>query len=115
METEKIGGVAPCSGSMLWLQLFTAYLLNVADYVYTTLWVRLYGVDIEANPLGRWMYVTCMAGVFKVFVVGVLFCLLGLFIRQRPRMAWVVYLPLGVYGGLVVYHLVIFGIVAETI
>ena len=110
-KAEKKRGASPYSGALLVLQIFTAYLLNVADYIYTTLWVQLYGADIEANPLGRWMYAVRMAGLFKLIVAGVLFLLLGLCIRRRPGMAWVAHLPLGVFGALVVYHLVIYTII----
>lgn len=33
--------------------LLTTYLLNLFDFAMTTLWVRLYGIDAEANPVGR--------------------------------------------------------------
>lgn len=33
--------------------LFITYLLNLFDLFMTTLWVRLYGIEAEANPVGR--------------------------------------------------------------
>lgn len=35
------------------MTLILTYLLNLFDLFMTTLWVRLYGIEAEANPVGR--------------------------------------------------------------
>ena len=87
--------------------LFITYLLNLFDLIMTTLWVRLYGIEAEANPVGRWMFNHNIAWAVKIFAVGGLLALMGICIRKRPKYAPVAYIPLVVYGVLAGYHLVI--------
>lgn len=65
--------------------LTLSYLLNVADYFFTSLWVRLYGIEAEANPLGRWAIENRIAGFVKIVVMAGLFCLLGALVKRCPR------------------------------
>ena len=87
------------------MALLIAYLLNVIDYLFTSYWVRLYGIEIEANPFGRWMFENHVAGAFKILVVGVLFAVLGCFINRHPNAACIAYIPLVAYALIVTYHL----------
>lgn len=90
------------------IPLIIAYIFNVIDYVFTANWVRKFGIEIEGNPIGRWMFENNVAWVVKIFVVGLLFAVLGCFIKRSPKTAWISYIPLIVYGLIVIYHLVIF-------
>lgn len=85
--------------------LTTSYLLNIIDYLFTVHWVNLYGISIEANPIGRWMFQNKVTWIFKIVAVGIIFAILGYCIKLRPKLAWVVYIPLTVYILLVIYHL----------
>ena len=87
--------------------LIIAYTLNVIDYLFTAYWVRLYGIEIEANPIARWLFTHDLAWAVKILAEGVLFVLLGYFITRNPKLAWVAYIPLTVYSALVVYHIII--------
>lgn len=87
------------------MHIIIAYILNIIDYLFTAHWVRKYGIKIEANPIGRWMFENNVAWVFKIFIVGGLFALLGYFIFKHPKTAWIAYIPLGVYALLVIYHI----------
>lgn len=87
--------------------LIIAYILNIIDYIFTAHWVRLCGIGIETNPIGRWMFENNVAWVFKILIVGVIFAVLGYFIHRRPQVSWVVYIPLAVYGLIVIYHIII--------
>lgn len=87
--------------------LLTTYLLNLFDLFMTTLWVRIYGISAEANPIGRWMFNHNIAWAVKVFAVGGLLAVMGVCIHKRPKTAWVAYIPLGVYAVLAGYHLII--------
>lgn len=84
--------------------LIIAYLLNIIDYLFTRHWVSLYGISIEGNPLGRWMYENDLVGIVKIFIVGGLMALLGVCIRLQPKAKWVAYIPLVVYGLIDIYH-----------
>jgi hypothetical protein len=76
--------------------------------MFTRHWVNLYGIDIEGNPLGRWLLETDKAFFVKFVVVPICLALLGWCIRKCPNAKWVEFIPLVVYGLIVIYHLVIF-------
>ena len=59
------------------IRLLIAYLLNLFDLAMTTHWVNKFGIDIEANPAGRWLYENHLAVPAKVFGIGVLFLILS--------------------------------------
>lgn len=90
------------------MYLIIAYILNIIDYTITAYWVNKFGVDIEANPLGRWMFENNVAWVFKILVVGGLFAVLGYCIKRYPKAAWLGNIPLVVYGLIVIYHIIIY-------
>lgn len=90
------------------MTLFITYLLNLFDLAMTTLWVRLYGIEAEANPIGRWMFEHNIAWAVKIFAVGVLLAVMGWCIRRRPNMKPLAFIPFSVYAVLAVYHIVIF-------
>lgn len=87
--------------------LLITYLLNLFDLTMTTLWVKLYGIEAEANPIGRWLFENNMACAVKIFAVGGALALMGVCIRKRPRLAPAAYIPLVVYGLIAVYHAII--------
>lgn len=89
------------------LYLITAYALNIIDYIFTAYWVHKFGIEIEANPIGRWMFENNVAWVYKIFIVGGLFALIGYFIHREPKAAWTAFIPLVAYAAIVVYHIVI--------
>lgn len=47
-----------------------AYALNLADLLFTNLWVALAGVQAESNPIGTALYNSGLADFFKIVVVG---------------------------------------------
>lgn len=87
--------------------LLITYLLNLFDLAMTTLWVKLYGISAEANPIGRWLFTHNMVWAVKIFVVGGLLAVMGVCIRKYPKYAPMAYIPLVGYGVLAVYHLLI--------
>lgn len=86
------------------MTLFIAYLLNIIDYLFTSHWVNLYGINIEGNPLGRWMFENNLAFPCKFILVPILLALLGVCISKHPQAKWVAYIPLVVYGLIDIYH-----------
>lgn len=91
------------------MTLFITYLLNLFDFAMTTLWVRLYGITAEANPVGRWMYTNNLTGAVKIVGVGAMLAVIWVCIRIKPKLAWVAYIPLVAYAVLAGYHLIILG------
>lgn len=87
--------------------LIIAYALNVIDYLFTAHWVRLYGIEIEGNPLAVWMFNHNIAWAVKFLGVGGLLALLGYLIHRQPKAATVAYILLAVYALIVVYHIII--------
>ena len=87
--------------------LIITYILNIIDYIFTSHWINLYGLSSEANPIGRWMFEHNVVWVFKIFVVGFFLALIGVLIKDRPRYAWIPFIPLLVYGVIVLYHIII--------
>lgn len=90
------------------MTLLIAYILNIIDYLFTAHWVNKFGIDTELNPIGRWMFSHNVAWVFKILIVGGLFAVLGYFIKQYPKYAWTAFIPLVVYGFVVMYHIYLF-------
>lgn len=97
------------------LPLFIAYTLNIIDYLFTANWVRLYGIEIESNPIARWMFENNVAWAFKFIIVGGAFLLLGWLFKRHPKFKWIRLVPLAVYGLIVIYHLLIFFCTKEII
>lgn len=89
------------------LNLLIAYIINILDYIFTAHWARLYGIEIEANPFGRWMLENNVAWVFKIFVVGALLLLIGHLLNKAPQLSWIVNIVLIVYAMILVLHLTI--------
>lgn len=87
--------------------LILTYLLNIIDYLFTGYWVSKYGLSIEGNPIGRWMFENNIAWLFKIVVVGVLLIALGFLINKYKRYKWIPIILAIIYGLIVVYHIVI--------
>ena len=49
------------------IRLIIAYLLNLFDLICTNRGMSLYGLSVEANPIGRWLYQNHLAAPVKVF------------------------------------------------
>ena len=97
------------------MKLLIAYLLNLFDLAMTNHWVNKFGIEIEANPIGRWLYQNHLAVPIKVFGIGAIFLILHNAIKHRDKglehstqwwdiASWVV---LAVYSILSIYHIVI--------
>lgn len=87
--------------------LLITYILNIIDYLFTLYWVRTYGIEIEANPFGRWLFENNIAWVVKIFAVGGVLALLGYIFKRYPKLAPVAYIPLTAYAAVVVYHIIL--------
>ena len=85
----------------------TIYLLNIFDLICTTYLVSKYGLDIEANPIGRILLKsTALVIFYKVFIVAG-----SLYVMYKNSsnkltvvLSWAV---LFVYAALLLYHLIV--------
>lgn len=97
------------------IRVIIAYLLNLFDLFMTSHWVGKYGIDIEANPVGRWLYTNHLAVPVKVFGVGILFLILHYAVKcmdegtEHSFQWWDIasWLVMAVYATLAIYHLFI--------
>ena len=88
-------------------RLIIAYLLNLFDLICTNYWISLYGLSVEANPIGRWLYRNHLAAPVKVFGVGGLLIVLYHALKKHPKWNWTSWLLLAVYSIIAIYHIVI--------
>ena len=86
--------------------LTIAYFFNIIDLIFTTHWVNKFGIGIEFNPFGRWLYEKNMAWVFKIIIVGILLLILYK-LCDRYKLARICsYIVLAVYSLLFIYHII---------
>ena len=88
------------------VKLIVIYTLNIIDLIATMLLVKRFGLEIEGNPIGKWLIETNLVLFVKIVIVGA--ALLGLYKLQEikiVRTASTVILV--VYSILVIYHGVI--------
>jgi hypothetical protein len=97
------------------IPLIVSYVLNIIDYLFTACWVGRFGIDVESNPIGRWMFQNNVAGLYKIIIVGCLFAVLGYFTKRNRKAAWVAYIPLVAYSIIIVYHLEILLLIKEVL
>ena len=86
-----------------------AYLLCVFDYICTRHWIKRFGVEIEANHIGQWLF-NAGSGALAFFVKVVLsFGLLAFLYQFRDvplgkAGIWIIFLA---YLAVAVYHIII--------
>lgn len=88
-------------------RLIITFVLSIADYLFTLYFVRLYGLEVEANPIGRWLLEEPWRGiVFKVLGVAALLAVLYVFRSYKIEVigSWIVMVA---YAALVIYHIVL--------
>ena len=88
------------------VKLIVIYVLNIIDLIVTMLLVKHFGLEIEGNPIGKWLIETNLVWFVKIFIVGA--ALLGLYKLQEIKIAHTAStVILVVYSILVIYHGVI--------
>ena len=89
-------------------RLAITYIFNLIDLIATMYLVSLFGLSVEANPIGRWLIQTNLVYPFKIGVVGGLLLAIGLLGKINKKAAnigsWVL---LTVFTSLILYHGVI--------
>ena len=88
------------------VKLIVIYTLNIIDLIATMLLVKRFGIQIEGNPIGKWLIETNLVWFVKIVIVGA--ALLGLYRLQESKIAHTAStVILVVYSILVIYHGVI--------
>ena len=88
------------------VKLIVIYILNIIDLIATMLLVKRFGLEIEGNPVGKWLIETNLVWFVKIIIVGV--ALFGLYKLQKIKIAHTAStVILVVYSILVIYHGVI--------
>ena len=88
-------------------RLIITYICSLVDLILTLRLVNKYGVDIEGNPIGRWLLEKPIrATIFKVVIVGIACAVLFIFKDSIASIiaSWVC---LVAYVALTIYHIVI--------
>lgn len=89
-------------------RLILTYIFNIIDLIVTMYLVRLFGLSIEGNPIGRWTMSSGFVYLLKIGVVGVALIEIWLVSKKKERLAnicsWLLFVT---YFLLVVYHSII--------
>ena len=92
-------------------RLILTYIFNIIDLIVTMYLVRLFGLSIEGNPIGRWLIKTNLQYFVKIVIIGAL--LLGIWKLSNGNnliniCSWILFLA---YTLLIIYHGVLLVIV----
>ena len=58
-------------------RLILTYIFNIFDLIVTMYLVRLFGLSIEGNPIGRWLIKTNLQYFVKIVIIGALLLEIG--------------------------------------
>jgi TRAP-type uncharacterized transport system fused permease subunit len=89
-------------------RLIITYLLNLFDLICTMHLVKRFGIEIEANPIGRWMIQNGSIYAVKIGVIGVALFVLYRCLMKWQKWKWTSWLVLAVYAILAIYHIFIY-------
>ena len=88
------------------IRLTTIYILNIFDLIITKHYVNKYGLEFEANPIGKFILSNDYTTIFyKVILVGVLL-LIMYFTREKKITKIASWVLLIVFVALTLYHIV---------
>lgn len=93
------------------IRLIIAYILNLFDLGMTQYFISKYGISVEGNPIGRWLFAhPILLLIYKLGLVAILLLVLYHFRNNRVANigSWII---LGVYITLAIYHIILFIII----
>ena len=82
--------------------LIIVYALNIIDYIETLYVINRFGIGVEVNPIGRFLFENNLAWAVKIIVMPIILALMGFLIKIDKRNIWVAYILLCVYLAVVV-------------
>ena len=85
------------------VKLIVIYVLNIIDLIATMLLVKCFGVQIEGNPIGKWLIETNLVWFVKIVIVGAALLLLYKFKNNKLAIvgSWITLIT---FSLLAVYH-----------
>ena len=83
-------------------------ILNALDAIFTVYLVNKYDINIELNPVGKWLITSNFGIIIKIFVTSLLVMLLYALKSKYPLARYALMFLLIVFSILTVYHLIIF-------
>lgn len=86
-------------------QLILLYSLNIFDLLATTLWIFMFGTEVEGNPIARVMFEQNTIFFYKAIVVAAMELILYKAIPRHPKWKWAIWFLIAVYSGIALYHL----------
>lgn len=93
------------------IPLILTYFLNLFDLAFTMYMVNRFGIEVEANPVGRWLIQSGSVYFVKIVVMAVALFLLYVCTQQVPKWKWLRWIPFALYFLLAIYHLYIASII----
>lgn len=90
-------------------RLILTYIFNIIDLIVTMYLVRLFGLSVEGNPIGRWLIKTNLQYFVKTVIIGVLLLKIWKLSKGNCKKiadiaSWVLIIA---YSILIFYHIVI--------
>ena len=85
-------------------RLILTYIFNIIDLIITMYLVRLFGLSIEGNPIGRWLIKINLQYFVKIVVIGALLLEIGKLSKGNNLInicSWILFV---VYMLLIIYH-----------
>lgn len=79
------------------ISLIIIYILNIIDYFQTIYGINLFGLDIEGNPIARFLLENNCGWIVKFIAVPIILVTLGVLVRIDKKQSWVVYVLLVFY------------------
>ena len=92
-------------------RLILTYIFNIIDLIVTMYLVRLFGLSVEGNPIGRWLIKTNLQYFVKIVIIGALLLEIGKLSKGNNLINICSWLLFVTYFSLVVYH----GIILATV
>lgn len=89
------------------IRLIVVFVLNIVDLIFSLVWINKYGIEVEANPIGRWLYETGLVYPVKTIVVAGLLIALYFMLKAHPSWDWVSWILLAAFVLLTLYHIFI--------
>lgn len=88
------------------MKLLIIWLLNLFDYICTIYTINLYGIDMELNPMMRYLFnYPILCGVVKLGI-PLITCVLIYLTRENKIIKVLTWLLLLFYGAIAVHHLI---------
>ena len=84
--------------------LIITYIFNLIDYLQTAYAIKHFGLEVELNPIARFLFEHDCASVFKIIVPAILLISLGFIVKIERKQIWNVYIICMLYFLLIMHN-----------